>query len=114
MLFCYYYEAEDAKMDKVFQKLQASLKANYKAEKQQHLLERFPMDTAVDGLCKCFPNAYADDQRLPRYRDSLTSIPIACLWPGLLTVCNIFKTEREMKTDKQHISHNQSAPPSFL
>lgn len=53
-------------------------------------------------------------ERLPRYRETLTSIPVACLWPGLLTVCSIFKTEREMKTDKQYISHNQSASASLL
>lgn len=46
MLFCYQYEAElDTKMDKIFQKLQAGLKVNYKAVKQQCLAEKFPMDT---------------------------------------------------------------------
>lgn len=52
--------------------------------------------------------------RLPRDRETLTSIPIACLWPGLLTVCSIFKTQREKKTCKQYVSHNQSASPSLL
>lgn len=92
-------------MDKFFQKLQAGLKVNYKALKQQCLLEVSLGHSRRGSLCKCFPNAYADDQRGCLGTETLTSIPIACLWPGLLTVCNIFKTEREKKTD-QHISHN--------
>lgn len=36
-------------MDKIFQKLQAGLKVNYKAVKQQHLLRKFPMGTTVDA-----------------------------------------------------------------
>lgn len=36
-------------MDEIFQKLQAGLKVNYKAVKQQHLLEKFPMHTAGEA-----------------------------------------------------------------
>lgn len=97
-------------MDKIFQKLQAGLKVNYKAVKQ-HLLRKFPMGTTVDAASASASQMHTQTERLPRYREFLTSIPIACLWPGLLTVCNIFKTEREMKTNntfhtiKVHLHH---------